>query len=179
MKLLLHEDIPKLGYFGDVVEVKDGYARNCLIPQGLAVEPSEENIKAIEHEKARKAAERRMAMEELQKTCEAVAGQTVLIKALANDMGHLFGSVTEKDIAQALQEKAFAVQNKHVQLGEHLRMVGDHTVKLRFAEDIETEITVKIMRPEDEADGSEVTAAEESDGTDESETGAAEEQSAG
>ncbi len=163
MKLLLHEDIPKLGYFGEVVDVKDGYARNYLIPQGLAVEPTEENVKAIEAERARKSEERRMVREELVKTCEVVNGQSVVIRALANDMGHLFGSVAEKDIAEALQEKSFSVQAKHVQLGEHLRMVGDHAVTLRFAEDITAEITVKIIRPEEEADESEATA-EQTDG---------------
>jgi len=87
MKLLLHADVPKLGYFGDVVEVKDGYARNYLLPQGLAVEPNETNIKAIEAERAQKAEERRLVRARLQKTCEQVNGAEVTIKALANEIG--------------------------------------------------------------------------------------------
>ena len=151
MKLLLHADITKLGYFGDVVEVKEGYARNYLLPQGLAVEPSESNVKAIEQERARKTEDRRLARARLLKTSEKVDGAEITIRALANDIGHLFGSVSEIDLAEALCEKGFEVQAKHGQLPGHIRNLGEHEVKIRFAEDISVGVVVNVIRPEDEA----------------------------
>lgn len=155
MKLLLHTDIPKLGYFGDVVEVKEGYARNYLLPQGLAVEPSESNVKAIEEERALKTRERNLARERLLKTSEKVDGAEITIKALANETGHLFGSVSEDDVATALCESGFEVQAKHIRLPDHIRKLGEHEVKLRFAEDINVGVVVNVIRPEDEAGESE------------------------
>jgi large subunit ribosomal protein L9 len=155
MKLLLHADIPKLGYFGDVVEVTKGYARNYLLPQGLAVEPTETNVKAIEEERAQKAEERRLAREQMVKAVDKVEGAEITIRALANEMGHLFGSVSEADVAAALRDARYEVQAKHVRLATHLRTIGTHEVKLRFAEDLSAMVTVHIIRPEDEADESE------------------------
>lgn len=155
MKLLLHADIPKLGYFGDVVEVKVGYARNYLLPQGLAVEPTESNVKAIEDERANKAKDRKLAHERLLKTSGKVDGAKVTIRELANETGHLFGSVSENDVAEALCKDGFEVQAKHVQLPSHIQMLGEHEVKLRFAEDISVGVVVNVIRPEDEAGESE------------------------
>jgi large subunit ribosomal protein L9 len=144
----LHADIDKLGYFGDVVEVKDGYARNYLLPQGLAVAPTESAIRAIQKEKARKAEQRRLAREQMVKVAQRVDGQTVLIETLANEVGHLFGSVTEAEIAQALQAKGFEVSKKAVRMGEHIRQLGEHEVRLRFAPDIEANVTVQVVSPQ-------------------------------
>ena len=154
MKLLLHKDIPNLGYLGDVVEVADGYGRNYLLPQGLAVVPTEANVKAIQEERARKAEIRRLERENLVKVAEHINGAEVSIRARANDIGHLFGSVTEETIGSALREKGYEAQNKHIQLNEHIRQLGTQEVKLRFAEDLSATVTVHIIRPEDEEDGS-------------------------
>lgn len=154
MKLLLHADVPRLGYFGDIVEVAEGYARNYLLPQRLAVTPTESNVKAIEQDRAHKAEERRLARSRLLKTAEKVAGAEVSISVLANEIGHLFGSVSQEDIAKALCEKGFEVQVKHVVMSEHIRMLGEYEVKLRFAEEVEAGVTVKVIRPEGETDES-------------------------
>jgi len=155
MKLLLHTDMPKLGYFGDVVEVSAGYARNYLIPQKLAVEPSEANIKAIEAERAQKVEQRRLARERQVKAAQKVEGAEITMRARANEMGHLFGSVTEEDIATALCQENYEVQSKQVRLTGHIRSIGTHEVKLHFAEDLDVMVTIHIIRPEDEADESE------------------------
>lgn len=151
MKLLLHADVPKLGYFGDVVEVADGYARNYLVPQGLAVQPTEANIKAIEAERAQRAEERRLAREQLEKAAAKVDGAAVTVAALANEQGHLFGSVTEETIAEQLRERGYEVQTKQVRMPEHLRSLGEYEVALRYADDLHATVKVVVVRPEEQS----------------------------
>jgi large subunit ribosomal protein L9 len=149
MKLLLQTDIPKLGYYGDVVEVSDGYARNYLLPQRMAIKPTEHNIKAIEQERARRSEERRLMRSQLEKTAAKVDQAAVTITALSNEQGHLFGSITEDAIAEALREQGHEIQVKQIVLSEHLRTIGEHPVKLQFADDLIASITVTIQRPEE------------------------------
>jgi len=168
MKVLLHADIDRLGYFGDVVEVSDGYARNCLLPQGLAILPSEANLRAIQKEKAAQAEQRRLALEQLKKVADEVGGAVVVIPALANEQGHLFGSVSETDIAGVLQEKGFEVQAKHVRMAEHFRALGEYEVKLHFGQDVEAQVQVQVVRPRDAEDDSQSEASESSEPVEES-----------
>ncbi len=154
MKLLLHADIPKLGHFGDVVEVAEGYARNYLLPQRKAVAPTESNIKEIEDERARKIEERRLAQEAMVKAAEKVNGAEVTISSVANEQGHLYGSVTEEDIARALQLEGFEVKTKQVQMSEHFRMLGSYNVNLRFTDELAAEVKVWVVRPEGQDDQS-------------------------
>jgi large subunit ribosomal protein L9 len=149
MKVLLHSDIDRLGYFGDVVEVTEGYARNYLLPQGLAILPSEANLRAIQKEKSAQMEQRRLALAKLQKVADEVRGAEIIIQALANKQGHLFGSVGEADIAGSLQEKGFEVQTKHVRMPEHFRALGEYEVKLHFGQDVDAMIQVKVVRPTD------------------------------
>jgi large subunit ribosomal protein L9 len=155
MKMLLHVDIPRLGYLGDVVEVSEGYARNYLLPQRKAVQPTESNIKAIEAERAQQADVRCLAQEELQKAAEKVNGKEITLEALANEQGHLFGSVSQEDIATALRSQGSAVQSRDVILSEHVRALGDYEVKLHFSEGIESIVQLHIVRPEDSQSESE------------------------
>ena len=150
MKLLLHADVPDLGHFGDVVEVKTSYARNYLIPQRIAVQPTEENIKAIEAERAQKAEERRLAQAALAKAAEKVADAEITVTGSANDQGHLYGSVTEQHVAEALQKDGYDVQTKHVVMAEHFTMLGSYSVTLKFSKDLTTNIKVWVVRPEGE-----------------------------
>ena len=93
MKVLLCEDVGKVGWVGDVVEVKAGYARNYLLPYGIAVVPTEANIKSLAKEKARSAHERKLAYEQLEHLGSRVGGAEVVVAARANEQGHLFGAV--------------------------------------------------------------------------------------
>ena len=154
MKLLLQADIPKLGDYGDLVEVSKGYARNYLIPQRLAVEPTDQNIKVISLERARQAEIRRLAHAELQKVADHVQGAEIALIALANDQGHLFGSIGEKDIAKALQEKSFEIQSKQVKITEPLKELGEFEIELDFGHDIASRIQLKIIRQEEVDDAS-------------------------
>jgi large subunit ribosomal protein L9 len=155
MKLLLHKDVAKLGHFGDVVEVKAGYARNYLIPQGLAVEPTASNVKAIEKERVRQAEIRRLARQEILKLAEKVGGAEITISVLANEQGNLFGSVGGVEIAKALQEKGFEIKPAFVVLEGHLRALGSYDVKLNLGQEIEATVKVVIIKPEDAGNGQE------------------------
>jgi len=148
MKVLLCEDIEKLGYVGDVIEVKAGYARNYLIPQGLAEVPTEANIKAISKEKAKRAEQRMLARERIEKCAASFKGAEVIICAKTNEQGVLFGSVSQHDIAANLCEQGFDVTDKMVQLTEHIKQIGVYDVELEFSSDIT--VTIKVVVAPDE-----------------------------
>src|SRR4030042_807912 len=107
MKVLLCEDVSKLGFFGDVVEVAEGYARNYLLPEGLAIVPTETNLKSLSEEKAKRAEQRIREQKRLEAAAEKVRGAEAVIAARANEQGHLFGSITERDIADNLRAQGF------------------------------------------------------------------------
>lgn len=146
MKVLLCEDVENLGWYGDIVNVKDGYARNYLLPQRLAEVPTEAKIKAMAEEKARRAEQRRLVREQLEKLAQAVSGSVVEIKANANDLGHLFGSVTERDIAEQLRLNGFEIKDSMVRLsGGHIKEVGTYDVTLKIAQDLKAGVQVRVL----------------------------------
>lgn len=145
MKVLLRQDVPSLGVIGDVVEVKPGYARNYLLPQNLAVEPSPANLKKVEEEKRLRAERQRQRLETLKGIASRLAGASVTIKAKANELGHLFGSVNEQDIANALVAEGFAVEPGQVALAAPIRTLDKFRVPIRLAEGIEAEIDVWVV----------------------------------
>jgi len=146
MQLLLLKDISKLGHVGDIVEVTTGYARNYLVPQLLATEPTEENIQAIEEEKKKAAAHRARRLKEFESLAEQMAEVTVTIEAPANPEGTLYGSVHEKDIAEALQAQGFPVDEKNVKLENPIHTLDNRPVTLQFTDDISTEVKLWVVR---------------------------------
>jgi large subunit ribosomal protein L9 len=150
MKVLLKEDIRKLGWFGDVVEVNNGYARNYLLPQGLATSVSEANIRSLAEEKAKRAEHRIKEKKRLEEASKAVEGAEAVIAAKANEQGHLFGSVTEAQIAANLREQGFTVADEVVYLSEHIKEVGTHQVKLKFADNIVSTVRVVVVADKQE-----------------------------
>ena len=145
MKVLLCEDVDRLGWLGDVVEVLDGYARNYLLPQGIAIVPTEVNIKNLAEEKTRRAEERKMAHEKLEQVAAAVDGAEAVVAAKANEQGHLFGSVNKRDIAVNLREQGFEISDDMVELTEHIKEVGTHTVSLKVAADLTAKVSVVVV----------------------------------
>lgn len=145
MKVLLCEDIETLGWYGDVVDVRQGYARNYLLPQRLATIPTEAKIKAMADEKAKRAEQREVVVENFKKAADAVNGAEVVLAAKANEQGHLFGSVTEKEIAANLRQQGFEVADKFVHLDEHIKEIGERTVKLRFTVDVTASVKVIVV----------------------------------
>ena len=146
MELLLLKDVRKLGHVGDIVEVKIGYARNYLIPQLLATDPTEENIKAIEDEKKQAAAKRARHLKEFETLAEQMADVTVTVEAPANPEGTLYGSVGAKEIAAALQTLGHPVLPEQVILDTPIRTLDNRTVTLEFADEITTQIKLWVVR---------------------------------
>ena len=149
MKVLLCEDVKKLGWLGDVVEVNDGYARNYLLPQGIAKVATDASIRAIAEEKAGRAEQRIQESRRQEDAAKTVEGAEAVVAAKANEQGVLFGSVTAQQIAANLREQGFEVTDEVVQLPEHIKQVGTHTVTLKFADDLTASVNVVVV-PEQE-----------------------------
>ena len=145
MKVLLCQDIEELGWLGDVVEVKDGYARNYLLPHRLAKVPTEANIKSLAEAKVAAAEKRIAEKSRLEEAAAAVEGAETVIAAKANEQGHLFGSVTEKQIAENLREQGLLVADEIVRIKGHIKEVGTHEVQLRFASDLSVNVNVVVV----------------------------------
>jgi len=155
MKVLLCEDIKKLGWFGDIVEVKEGYARNYLFPQGLAKVANKDSIRSIADEKARRAEQRIAEYKRLEEVAKTVEGAEAVIAAKANEQGHLYGSITAEQIAANLREQGLQVANEVVHLPEHIKDVGTHTITLKFADKITANINLVIVPEQDSAEKTE------------------------
>jgi large subunit ribosomal protein L9 len=150
MKLLLRKNVSKLGIVGDVVNVKDGYGRNYLIPQGLAQEPTDGNVRALAE--ARKIAERELAetRARLQSACERLANVEVTIAARANESGVLYGSVGRREIADALNALGHDVSPEHVMLREPMRTLDSASIDVRLDDDLKAAVKVWIVREKTE-----------------------------
>ena len=152
MKVLLVVDIQALGWLGDVLEVAEGYARNYLLPQGLAVIPTEANLRGVAEAKAKRAEQRIAETKRLQAAAAAVDGAEAVVAAKANEQGHLFGSVSAAQIAANLREQGFEVADEVVQLDQHIKQVGTSQVLLRFAPDLTAMVNVTVVRKGDDID---------------------------
>lgn len=147
MEIILREDVDKLGARGSIVKVADGYARNFLLPKRLAVRASGANKKIVEQERQaylRREAKVKSESEDLSKLMENV---TVTFHQKVGENNQLFGSVTAKDIADALELQKFHIERRKIQLDEPIRTLGEHKVTLRLHRDVSTEINV-IVEPE-------------------------------
>lgn len=145
MKVLLRRNISKLGHIGEVVEVKSGYARNYLLPQGLAVTPTELNVRAIEAEKQHYLEQLAHEKAELQARAALVANKEVTITARANKEGVLYGSVGPAQIVAALGEQNLLIETENVVLAEPIRKLDKYEVKLRFSEEVSVSINVWVV----------------------------------
>jgi large subunit ribosomal protein L9 len=145
MKVILKEDVETLGKRGDTIKVTDGYARNYLIPKGLAMEATSISVKAIEHEKkliAKRAEKERKNAEAM---LASFAGVQVTLARKTADQEKLFGSVTNKDIEKALEEKGLKVERKQIALDEPIKQLGEYPVKIKLYPGIAADITVKVI----------------------------------
>jgi len=144
MKLLLNESIKNVGRVGDIVEVSPGYARNYLLPKGLAVEPTPGNIKRIEARKQEIEKQERQRREQQAALLKQLEGVEVTLERRANEQGHLFGSVSATDIAKALQTQGFNIQPDDVNLPGKLDRIEKYTVSIKFAEDLKGDVKVWV-----------------------------------
>lgn len=167
MKVLLRRNVPYLGKIGEVVDVKPGYARNYLVPQRLAVEPSEGNLKAIAAEKQAYLQELAKQRAQIEAKAAVVQGKEVTIASRANEEGHLYGSVGPAQISAALAEGGVFIDPEFIKLDEPIHQLDKYDVKVRFSEDISATIHVWVVpireAAEDEDDGPELGHADEED----------------
>jgi len=146
MKVILKEDVKNVGTMGDIVKVADGYARNYLVPRGLAVEASTKNIKTIEHEKRNIQEKVKKIKSSAQELSDRISKVTLVMKANAGEEGKLFGSVTTMDIAEALKNQGFEIDKKKISLDEPIKRLGEHTVNVKIHPEITTSVTVQVVQ---------------------------------
>ena len=162
MKLLLIEDVEMLGWLGDIVDVKAGHARNYLVPQGLAVVPTQASIDALADEKARRASSRQLEYEQKEQLVSSIEGAEVVLAAKANELGHLFGSVAERDIAENLRQQGFAIKDAMVRMPDgHIKDLGTHDITVRITPDLKAFVSVVVVSQDETVDAIEETSTEE------------------
>ena len=146
MEILLKRSIDRLGRIGDVVSVKTGYARNFLLPYGYAVLVTKANIEQIEKARAAALAEEKQRVASLKDQADKLAETSVTIEGRANEEGHLFGSVTAVQIATALREKGFQVDERSVRLDAPLKEIGVFDVVVHLHADVEATMKVWVVQ---------------------------------
>ena len=155
MKVLLCQDVEKLGWLGDIVEVKEGFARNYLLPQRVAIAATEANVKSLAEEKARRAEQRVLEQKRFEAAIKAVDGAQVIISAKTNEQGHLFGSVSAHDIAENLRTQGFEVRDDVVRMPEHIKEIGTYDVTLKYATDATASVKVVVVSQDETVETSE------------------------
>ena len=145
MKVILIDEIRGLGGRGDVVTVKDGYARNYLIPKKLAREATPGNLKSVEQERKKWALLAQEEKTKAQKAAESVQGIKVTIQKRVGESGQLFGSVTANDIADALEAKGIDVDKRRIELTHPIKTIGTHDVDVRLHRDVSAPIQVEVV----------------------------------
>lgn len=150
MEIILRETIDNLGRAGQVVKVADGYARNYLLPKKLAYVATPGNLKVIEAERQsllRKEAKQKEDAEKLQQMLEAVE---VTIRRKVGEQDALYGSVTNADVAEALEKKGFEIEKRKIHMDDHIKTVGEFSIPIRLFKDVTAHIKLKV-EPETEA----------------------------
>jgi large subunit ribosomal protein L9 len=145
MKVILKQNIPSLGKTGDLIKVHDGYARNLLIPKGLAIEANEKNIKYFEHEKKNILKKAEKEQKTAQDQAARLADVTITIARKVGDQDKIFGSVTSRDIELALKEKGFNIDKKMIVHDEQIKSLGEFKVKVKIHSGVEAELKLNVV----------------------------------
>ena len=148
MEVILREDIDKLGNRGQVVKVAPGYARNFLLPKKLAVAATEANKKIVEQERQAHLRKEFKLKTEAEDLSKLLTGVSVTIAQKAGENDQLFGSVTSKDVADALAAKNYVIDRRKVHLDEPIKQLGEYKVPVRLHKDVTAEITVTVVKEE-------------------------------
>jgi large subunit ribosomal protein L9 len=152
MEVILLERVAKLGQMGDVVRVKDGFARNYLLPQGKALRANAESRKRFEREKATLEARNLEARKEAEAVAVKLKGQTFIVIRQAGETGQLYGSVSTRDIAESAATGGFLVERRQVRLDRAIKEIGLHEVLIALHPEVEVPITMNVARSPDEAE---------------------------
>jgi large subunit ribosomal protein L9 len=180
MEVILLERVAKLGQMGEVVRVKDGYARNFLLPKGKALRATDDNKKRFESMKTQLEASNLEHRSEAEKVGSKLDGQTFRVLRQASESGQLYGSVSTRDLAALITDKGFSVNRNQIQLNAPIKLIGTHKVPVALHPEVEVQVTLYVARSADEAErlarGEDVTVRRE--GATEEEEEAAEVQAA-
>lgn len=144
MRIILNQDVPNLGSLGDEVTVKDGYARNFLLPRGFAMVASGRNAKAVAHRRHFLDQRRKEAIATASGTSEQVTGLQLVIKAKAGSGGRLFGSVTNRDLQALLSAQGVEVDRKSITLREAVKSLGTFVATVKLHTDVKVDITFRV-----------------------------------
>ncbi len=145
MKVILKQDVEKLGRRGDLVEVADGYGRNFLIPRGLAVEATEAKMKEWKSIQEGKVAREKRSEEEAKTKKKSLQGRRITVKMSAGEKGRLFGSVTTAQLAEAIEEQlGIKVDKKLIKIEDNIKQIGVFPFKVRLYPGVEAELSVKV-----------------------------------
>ncbi|OKL43001.1 50S ribosomal protein L9 [Pseudovibrio exalbescens] len=165
MDVILLERVAKLGQMGDTVRVRDGYARNFLLPQGKALRANKANLERFERERAQLEARNLERKKEAEAVGEKLAGKSFIAIRSAGETGQLYGSVAARDIATIVAENGFSIGRSQVDLKGPIKSIGLHDVVIVLHPEVEVTITMNVARSEDEAArqeaGEDLTAREE------------------
>jgi large subunit ribosomal protein L9 len=145
IEVILREDIRTLGKAGEMVRVKPGYARNYLLPQGLAYEATEGNRKRIAAETRVRAARDQAERTEAERVAGTLSGVTLTLTGKAGEEGKLFGSITSQDIANALSQQGHPVDRRRIELDHAIKTIGTHTVSVRLHSEVHAELRVSVV----------------------------------
>jgi large subunit ribosomal protein L9 len=148
MEVILREDIDKLGSRGEIVKVAPGFARNFLLPKRLAVAATEANRKIVEQERQAHLRREAKVKGEAEDLSKLLNGVSVTIAQKAGEQDQLFGSVTSKDVADALAAKNFTIDRRKIQLDEPIKQLGEFKVPVKLHKDVTAEVTVTVVKEE-------------------------------
>jgi large subunit ribosomal protein L9 len=173
MQVILLERVGRLGQMGDVVTVKDGFARNFLLPQGKALRATEANRKRFERDKAQLEARDLELKTEAEAVSGKLAGRSFVIIRQAGDSGQLYGSVSTRDIAGVITEGGFSIERRQVMLDRPIKTLGVHELRIALHPEVMPHVTINVARSSDEAErqarGEAVTAKALSEAEEEAE----------
>lgn len=148
MKVILKEDVKNLGTMGQIVNVADGYARNFLIPKGLAIEANPKNIKSMEHIKRTINEKAKKIKNSAQELADEISKMKLAIKAKAGEEGKLFGSVTAMDIAELLKSEGIEIDKKKIYLEEPIKRLGTYTIGIKVHPEISAQLNLEVVAEE-------------------------------
>ncbi|MCB0393135.1 MAG: 50S ribosomal protein L9 [Bdellovibrionales bacterium] len=146
MKVVLKTDVKNLGKVGEVVRVKDGFARNFLFPRNLAQEATEKRVKELAHLMKMAEAQKKKALLIRKEVLDKVAGVTVTLKVAAGENDKLFGAVTNVDLAASLENEGISIDRRDIHLDEPIKILGQHKAIVKFGEGLETELKISVER---------------------------------
>lgn len=146
MKVILKEDVQGLGKAGQIINVKDGYARNFLLPRGLALVADEKNLKVLEYQKKKFEEEAKKKRQDAESIRDRLSALEITIKAKAGADDKLFGSITAKDVAEALQKEGFSIDKKQINIPEPIKRVGEHEVEVKLHSNVVAKLKINVVR---------------------------------